>query len=587
MENADVARLLSETGDLLELTAGNAFKVRAYRQAAQVVDTLPTPVAELIRTGGLSEVPTIGPRIAEHIGEMLERGDFDEHERLAARVPAGVLPMLAVPGLGPKTTAALWKKLHVVGVAALEDACRSGRILDLPRMGRKRAESILEAIGGHLAREGRIPLHRAIAHAERFLDILRSVPGVVAAEAAGSVRRRRETVGDLDLLVATLDPDPVVRAFTKARDVATVLAKGPTRCTVRLKGGLQIDLRVVSPSSFGAALHYFTGSKTHNIALRTRAVRLGLKLNEYGVFDRRGRRLGGAREEDVFRAVGLPFIPAELREGAGEIEAAEKGRLPRLLEEEDLQGDLHVHSRASSDARSTLPELLAEGRRLGRGYLAITDHSRSRPLGLDDEHLARQAAAIRELDRRHGGRPRLLTGVEVDILRDGSLDLAPDALAGLDCVVASVHSHFKDSAARMTDRLATALRSGVVHVLGHPSGRQIGHRDAYGFDLARVLDAAREAGAALELNAQPDRLDLNDKNCRLAKEAGVPVAISSDAHLASQLANLRYGVFVARRGWLEKGDVLNTLPVAELRRRLGSRGARSSGKTRAHKGVTT
>jgi DNA polymerase (family 10) len=343
------------------------------------VDTLPTPVAELMRTDRLSEVPTIGRRIAEHIGEILERGDFDEHERLAARVPAGVLQMLAVPGLGPKTAAPLWKKLHVVGVAALEQACRSGRILDLPRMGPRRAQSILEAIEGHLAREGRMPLHRAIAHAERFLEILRSASGV-----------------------ATLDPDPAVRAFTKARDVATVLAEGPTRCTVRLKGGLQVDLRVVSPASFGSALHYFTGSKTHNIALHMRAVRLGLKLNEYGVFDRRGRRLGGEREEEVFRAVGLPFIPAELREGAGEIEAAEKGRLPRLLEAEDLQGDLHVHSRASSDARSRLPELLAEGRRLDRTYLAITDHSRSRPLGLDDERLARQAAAIRELDRRHG-----------------------------------------------------------------------------------------------------------------------------------------------------------------------------------------
>jgi DNA polymerase (family 10) len=581
MENADVARLLAETGDLLELLGGNAFKVRAYRQAAQVVDTLPTPVAELLHAGRLSDVPTIGERIADHIGGILDRGDFDEHERLVARVPAGVLQILAVPGLGPKTTAALWKKLGVFDLAALEEACRSGRILSLPRMGQRRAESILEALEAHLARAGRVPLHRALTHAESFLQVLRSMRGVVAAEAAGSVRRRQETVGDVDLLVATSDPDPVVRAFTKARDVGTVVAEGPTRCTVRLKGGLQVDLRIVAPESFGSALHYFTGSKTHNIALRTRAMRLGLKLNEYGVFDRQGHRLGGEREEEVFRAVGLPFIPAELREGAGEIEAAETGRLPRLLEEEDLQGDLHVHSRDSSDARATLPELLAEGRSLGRRYLAITDHSRSRPLGLDDEHLARQAATIRGLDRRHRGPPRLLTGVEVDILPDGGLDLDPETLTGLDCVVASVHSHFKDAPGRMTDRLVTALRSGVVHVLGHPSGRQIGHRDPYAFDLARVLRAARENGVALELNAQPERLDLNDKGCRLAKAAGVPVVISSDAHFASQLGNLRYGVFVARRGWLEKGDVLNTLALPELRRRLGRRrsGARS-GKAR-------
>jgi DNA polymerase (family 10) len=573
MENADVSRIFAEMADILELTGGNPFKVRAYRQAAQVIDTLPGPVAELCARGELEEVPSIGARIAEHVAEILEHGDFKEHERLASRVPPGVVEMLALEGVGPKTVGALWKRLGVKDLAALEEACRSQRILKAPRMGPTRARAILEAVGRYRARQGRTPLHRALAYAESLLARLRSVPGVSAAEAAGSLRRRRETVGDLDLLVASTDPEAAIRAFGRAPEVARVLSGGPTKSTARLRGGLQVDLRVVAPGSYGAALHYFTGSKTHNIAIRTRAVRMGLKLSEYGIFDRRGRRVGGAREEEVFRAVGLPFIPPELREGAGEIEAAEAGRLPRLVEESDLLGDLHVHTRASSDARSTLEEMAEEARRLGRRYLAVTDHSRSRPLGLDVPRLARHAAALRALDHRLRGRPHLLAGIEVDILADGSLDLRPEALKGLDWVVASIHTHFTDSPAKMTQRMVRALGSGVVHALGHPSGRQIGARDPCEFDLERVLEAARKAGAALEVNAMPDRLDLNDKGCQLAKEAGVPVVIGTDAHNASQLGNLRYGLWVARRGWLAASDVLNTLTADELRRRVARRSA--------------
>jgi DNA polymerase (family 10) len=416
-----------------------------------------------------------------------------------------------------------------------------------------------------------------MGHAEAILAKLRAVPGVARAEAAGSLRRRKETVGDLDLLVAAREPGPVMRAFTGGAGVARVLAEGPTKSSVRLEGGLQADLRVLPPESFGAALHYFTGSKAHNIALRTRAVKMGLKLSEYGVFDRKGGRLGGATEEEVFRAVGLPFIPPELREGSGEIEAAEKGKLPRLVEEGDLLGDLHVHSKASSDGRSDLGELSKEARRLGRRYLAITDHSKSRPLGLDAARLSEHAAAVRDLDRQLGGKPHLLAGIEVDILPGGKLDLPEEDLARLDLVVAAVHSHFTDPEPKMTDRICRALRSGVVHVLGHPSGRQIASRDACAVDLERVLEVAREEGVALEVNAMPDRLDLTDRGCRLAKEAGVPVVISSDAHSATHLANLRFGVWVARRGWLEKEDVLDTLPLPELRRRLARRPAARAG----------
>lgn len=568
MENAKVARVLSEIADVMELLDGNPFKVRAYRQAAQVVDLLPGPVSELYRRGELTRLPGIGERIAAHIGELLDEGKCDEHEALLAQVPPEIIELLRLEGVGPKTVAALWHSLGITSVDALERACRDGTIQKLERMGKTRAESILKAIERHRARGGRIPLYHALPVAESMLERLHRVPGVARAEVAGSVRRRRETIGDIDLLVGSNEPAEVMRAFVELPEVVHVTAEGPTKCSVRLEGGIQADLRVVPEDAFGAALHYFTGSKSHNIAIRSRAVRMGRKLSEYGIFDRKGKRLGGESEDEVFRAVKLPFIPPELREGAGEIEAAESGAIPTLVEERDLRGDLHVHTKASSDGRSSLEEMAEEARRLGHAYIAITDHSRSRPLGLDDAALLRQMDEVRALDRKLRGRPHLLTGIEVDIRPDGSLDLSLEVLATVDCVVASVHSHFHQSRDVMTRRIVRALSSGVVHILGHPSGRQIGSRDPYDFDFDAVLTAAREHGVALEVNAMPERLDLNDKGCRLAKEAGVKVAISSDAHNASHLRNLRYGVWVARRGWLEASDVLNTLPWSELLRRL-------------------
>jgi DNA polymerase (family 10) len=564
MENAEVAKIFAELADLMELTGGNPYKVRAYRQAAQVIDTLPGPVSELWRKGELTSIPSIGERIADRVGHLLETGTLADRDELASRVPPGVVDLLSVEGVGPKTVAAAWKTLGVTDVDGLEQACRTGRLAELPRLGERRARAILDAIQRHRARRTtRVPLHRAVFYAESICAKLRKIPGVTKVEAAGSVRRRKETVGDLDVLVATGDPAPAVRAFCELSEVAAVLARGPTKATVRLRFGLQVDLRVLPPESFGAALHYFTGSKEHNIAIRTRAVHRGVKLSEYGVFDREGRRLSGEREEDVFEAVGLPWIPPELREGAGEIEAAESGRLPALVGEDDVLGDLHVHSKASSDARGTLEELAEKAAQLGRRYLAITDHSRSRPLGLDEAALAAQREQIAALGRGEA-EPRLLAGVEVDILPDGSLDLPLAALARLDWVVASVHADFAQSAERMTDRIVRALRSGVVDVLGHPSGRLVGHRDPYELDMEAVLEAAREAGVALEVNAMPERLDLTDRACRLAKKAGVRVAISTDAHVAAHLGNLRNGVWVARRGWLEPEDVINTRPLEEL-----------------------
>lgn len=572
MNNAQVARILSEIADVMELLGENQFKVRAYRQASQVIDLLPGPVGELSRRRELTNLPGIGERIATHIGELLETGRCQEHDELISQVPPGILELLRIEGVGPKTVAALWHSLGITSVEALERACLDGSVQQLARMGETRAQSILKAIQRHRGRQGRTPLYHALPFAEAIVLRLRALPFVSRAEIAGSVRRRRETIGDIDVLVSSRSPARVMRAFAEMPDVVHVMAGGATKSSVRLSGGIQADLRVVPINAFGAALHYFTGSKTHNIAIRSRAVRMGKKLSEYGIFDREGERLGGANEEEVFEAVGLPWIAPELREGAGEIEAADAGTLPTLIEEHELRGDLHVHSKASSDGRSTIEELAGEARRLGRSYLAITEHSRSRPLGLDADALLRHAAEIRVLDKKLRGRPHLLTGIEVDILPDGSLDLPLEVLAALDCVVASVHSHFNQSRETMTRRIVRALRSGVVHVLGHPSGRQIGSRDPYDMDLEEVLDVAREQGVAMEVNAMPDRLDLNDKGCRLAKAKGVTLAISSDAHHTSHLSNLRYGVWVARRGWIEAGDVLNTLPYSELIRRLRRKG---------------
>ncbi|MEW5854867.1 MAG: DNA polymerase/3'-5' exonuclease PolX [Myxococcota bacterium] len=568
MENAEVARTLSEMGDILELTGGSAFKARAYHQAARLVESLPTPVSELWRTNKLKELPGIGEHMVKHIGELVTTGTFREYHAVARRVPPGVLEMLRLEGLGPKTVAGIWKDLGIEAMDALENACRDGSICKLPRMGPKRAQGIVDAITRYRARAGRVPLSRALPYAETLAAYLRDVRGAEKVEPCGSVRRRVETVGDLDILVSSNNPEPVMRAFLRHPDVAKVVAEGTTRSAVRLKVGLNVDLRVVPPESWGAALHYFTGSKAHNIAIRTRAVHRGLKLSEYGVFDRKDRRLGGSTEEEVFRLVGLPFIPPELREASGEIEAAEAGRLPTLVEEADLMGDLHVHSKASSDAHSTLHALYDEAKHLGRHYLAITDHSRSRPLGLDAQRLRAHAAEIRQHNHDHPRGPRLLAGVEVDILANGALDLPIEELRELDCVVASIHSHFHDPPERMTDRVIRAMRSGVVDVIGHPTGRQLGARDAYQLDLERIMEVAREEGVALEVNAMPDRMDLHDRHCRLAKEKGVPVVIDSDAHHASHLAGLQWGVWMARRGWLEADDVLTTRSITRLRQHL-------------------
>jgi DNA polymerase (family 10) len=403
MQNAEVVAMLSEIADLMELTGDNPFKIRAYRRAAQVVDSLPTPVSELWHRGELVKLPGVGASTAERIGQFVETGTCDALERMREKVPPGVSELLRVEGIGSKTAALVWKGLGITGVDALEEAARSGRLNELPRMGAKRSESILSAIGRHRGRQGRVPLHRILPYAEELVARLRAIPGVTQAVAAGSLRRRKETVGDMDLLVASLEPEKVVSAFPTLPGVTTLLAQGPTRSSVKLRMGLQVDLRVVPPESFGAALHYFTGSKAHNIALRARAMKRKLKVSEYGVFDAKGRRIAGEREEDIFRAVGLPWIPPELREDLGELEAAEEGRLPELIEEGALKGDLHVHSVASSDATCSLAGAALPGHH-GPLALAAPGAERGAPAGPHARHPAVGRAAQGPAAPAHGHR---------------------------------------------------------------------------------------------------------------------------------------------------------------------------------------
>jgi DNA polymerase (family 10) len=566
VENAELAKTLAEMADLLELTGDNPYKVRAYRQASRVVDTLPGPIDDLWRRGEVGVLPGVGQGLRARIEEILGGGECREHRRLMGRVPPGVVEMLRLEGVGPKTVGAVWHALGLTDLDALRAAAEDGRLAKLPRLGPARSRRIAASIERLRHRAGRTPLHRALGYAESLTARLRKVPGVTRAEAAGSLRRRCESIGNLDLVVASPTPLPVLRAFGGMPEIARVLRADEARSEARLRSGLPVDLHVVAAQSFGVALHHFTGSRAHNAAIASRARQRGLLVGESGVFDGEGRRLAGEREQDVFRALGLPWIPPELREGEGELEAAERGELPALLEEGDLLGDLHVHSDASADGHDPVEALAREARRLGRRYLAITDHSRSRPLGLDAMQLAAQIDQVKGLGRHLPDGPRLLTGIEVDILADGSLDLPLEILAELDWVVASIHARLSDPPDKITERLVRAIQSGAVDAIGHPTGRVLGQRDAYAFDLEAVLSAAAQTGVALEINAQPERLDLNDRASRLAARRGARLAISTDAHVLGQLSNLRFGVWVARRAWLSKADVVNAGDAPRTRR---------------------
>ena len=587
VHNADIARIFEEIADLLEIQEANPFRVRAYRNAARTVGDVRRDLAQAISEGKeLPKLPGIGADLAGKVEEIARTGTTKLLEKLHKDLPPAITALLRIPGLGPKRVRALHRELKVQTLDQLAEAARAGRIRELPGFAAKTEASILQAVEAHLTKKQRFKLAVAAQYAEPLADYLRKTKGVGEVVVCGSFRRMKETVGDLDVLVTSAAPDAVMGRFAKYAEVKEMLASGPTRASALLASGLQVDLRVVPAESLGAAMHYFTGSKAHNIAVRRLGQAKGLKINEYGVFKpTKGgaeRRIAGETEASVYEAVGLPFIPPELREDAGEIEAARRGELPKLVELPDLRGDLHAHTKAT-DGKNTLREMALAARALGLEYLAITEHSRRVAMahGLDPQRLARQIDEIDQLNEVLEGKVTLLKGIEVDILEDGTLDLPDSILARLDLVVGAVHSRFNLPRARQTERILAAMESPYFTILAHPSGRLIESREPYDVDMLKIVRKAKARGIALELNAHPERLDLTDTHCRMAKEEGVLVAISSDAHTTLDLENLRFGVGQARRGWLEKTDVLNTRSLSELRKLIARGDAGASRAARA------
>lgn len=577
MKQHEIAELFTRMADLLELQGANVFRVRAYRRAAQNLEAFSGNLEPLVAGGRLQEISGIGSDLAEKIIEYCATGRIAALERLLRTVPRGVLELLEVPGLGPRTAKLLSERLRISSLRQLEAAAKAHRLRALPGFQVKKEENILKGIA--IVKRGRARLHLGVALplANELLRLLSKLPGATRVSTAGSLRRMKETIGDLDLLVASRRPARIMDGFTRAPFCARVLASGVTKASILTPEGLQVDLRVVAPESFGAALQYFTGSKEHNVRLRERAVRRGLKVNEYGVFrTKTNRRIAGREEAEVYRALGLPWIPPEMREDTGELEAAEASRLPRLVEASHLRGDFHIHT-TWSDGSDSLEHMHAAGVARGYQYLAICDHSKSLKVahGMSVARLRQQMATIRAINRR-SSRCTLLMGSEVDILSDGSMDYPVEVLKELDMVVASIHTGFTQDEATLTQRMIRAMHNPYVTLIAHPTGRLMGQRDPYPLDLEAVFSAAQETQTAIEVNAYPKRLDLSDAAARRAKERGVMLAISTDSHSADQLEQVVYGVGVARRAWLERRHLLNCLPhkqllawIARKRKRLG------------------
>jgi DNA polymerase (family 10) len=564
MENIEIAKLLSETADLMEIAAEDGFRIRSYRNAAAVIEGYAERLAS-VRTDParkLTDIPGIGKGIAAVIDEIETRGSFDRRDELLERYPPTALEMLHIQGLGPKTIALLIEALRITTLDDLERACQEQKIRALPRLGAKHEEKILRGIEQYRKSAGRYLLNFADAMAAELTAYLAATPGVEQVTPAGSLRRGKETVGDLDLLVTGPGAPAALDRFVAHPKVIEVLGHGDNKASARVGvEGLQVDVRALPTASFGAALQYFTGSKEHNVALRQRALKQGYSLNEYGLFRLDDEtRVAGETEEGIYAALGLPFIPPEMRENQGELDAP----VPALLELADLRGDIHMHTR-ESDGRATLEEMAAAARALGREYIAITDHSKALAManGLDEKRVLDFAARVRALDHDTLG-IRVLSGIECDILKDGRMDLDDEALSSLDFVVASVHSYMNLSREEMTDRYLACLENPYVKTIGHPTGRVLLHRDAFVYDFETIAAAAARRNIAMELNASPERLDLHATLLRIAKSKGVRFTISTDAHHPRHLENMKYGVKMARRGWLTKSDVLNTLPYKEF-----------------------
>jgi len=569
VHNADIAQIFEEIAEILQIEGANPFRIRAYRNAAREVQMLGQELKTLVENGeDLTRLPGIGKDLAAKIEEIVRTGECRSLQKLQKSLPAGLADLLHIPGIGPKKVHALYHELDIHTPEQLLRAAKDGRLQTLHGFGKKTSQAIIKNIEAHIQQKHRMKLALAAQYADALVAYLGKQKNVDEVIVAGSYRRCRETVGDIDILVCAEKSKSVVKAFVEYDEVADVQTSGSQRSTVILKNGLQVDLRVIPRKSFGAALHYFTGSKSHNIEIRRRALQHGLKINEYGVF-KGDKQIAGKTEDSVYKAVGLPWIPPELRENQGEIAAAEKNQLPHLIELKNLRGDLHAHTRAT-DGHHSLEEMAAAAKQAGLSYLAITEHSKhlSMTHGLTSERLLQQVDEIDTLNEKLEG-ITLLKGIEVDILEDGSLDLPDPVLARLDLVIGAVHSNFTLSREQQTQRIIRAMQRPCFSILAHPTGRLLEQRDAYDVDMDRVIKEARQRGCYLELNAHPERLDLYDIHCRMAKAEGVLVSINSDAHSISDFKNLKYGIGQARRGWLEKADVLNTRSLGQVRKLLG------------------
>lgn len=564
MRNFEIARLFYEMANLLEVRGESVFRVRAYQRGAQTLETLSEDVAVLGARGALQTLPNIGKDLAAKIQEYLATGRIARLDSLREGLAPTFLSLLEIRGLGPKTARALFEQVGIESIEQLEEACRSKRIVGVAGVRERTCENILKGIAEWRAGRTRVLLPAARAVARLVADALRAHGGVERLEIAGSLRRMRESVKDVDILVTSTEPARVIDTLVRLPSVIEVTGRGDTKASVRHQDGLAIDLRVVEPAAFGAALQYFTGSREHNVRLRQLAIQRGLKLSEYGVFDETtGARVAGATEEDVYAALGLPWIPPELREDSGELEAAREGRLPRLVEPGDLRGDLHDHT-DWSDGHHPLEKLVEAAEARGYEYIIVSDHSRSLTIagGLSVEELRAQRAKIDELQSRH--RIRILAGTECDILEDGRLDFPDEALAELDVVLGAVHSRFKQSRPEMTARIVRALGHPHLDILAHPTGRKIGSREPYDVDMEAVFAAAKAHGKAIEINASPERLDMSDVHARRAAELGIPVPISTDTHYLSELDWTELGCAVARRAWIGPDQVLNTRSLEAL-----------------------
>jgi len=576
MDNKALAGILFETADLLEIDGQDSFRIRSYRNAAQSIEALPQQISELMKEPKrILEIPGIGKGMLEKLQEILQQGRLSTHVELLKKYRPSMLDLLKIQGLGPKTIALIWSAYQVSDVDGVEKLAREGKIRRLPRLGEKQEAKLLKAIADYRRIAGRFLLDTAEAQATKIVDHLRNYPGVEKVTPAGSLRRGRETVGDLDILVTgkacgdERERETLMDRILQLPGLMEVIARGENKISFRLRGGMQVDVRLLAPESYGAALQYFTGGKAHNVALRQRALKMGYTLSEYSLARvDTGERVAGETEEEIYSKLKLDYILPELRENCGEIEAAERHALPQLVSQSDLEGDVHMHT-VETDGRNTIEEMAEAARTRGYRYMAITDHSKNLAFanGLDDKRAIEHMQRIRAAEHELGG-IKILAGVEVDILADGSLDLSDSVLEQMDLVIASVHSHFNQSPSEMTDRLLKAIENPNTSLIGHPTGRVLLRRDAYPFDVDTVLKAAAERKVAMELNAYPDRLDLCDRHLRLAKQYGVKIVINTDSHHTSHLANIRYGVLQARRAWLTKDDVLNTLPAGEFARAM-------------------